>query len=152
MIYRFFSRTLGVVKSCRGLVWYKLPMRTVIQTNEAPLAIGPYSQAIRAGQFLFCSGQIAIHPQTGEMVAPTDVEMQAEQVLNNLSAVLRAGGADLDAIVKATIYLTRMDDFPLVNQVYAKRFNQAPPARATVEVSNLPKSALVEIDAIAVVE
>lgn len=124
--------------------------KEVIATDRAPAAIGPYSQAIRAGGMLYCSGQVALHPQTGELVGEGDVAAQTRQVLDNLGAVLEAGGASFDSAVKITIFLESMDDFAVVNGIYAERFNEAPPARATVEVSRLPKDVLVEIDAVAI--
>lgn len=125
--------------------------RTVIRTDKAPSAIGPYSQAVRAGNLLFCSGQVALDPATGEMVAPDDVGAQTRRALDNLGAVLEAGGASFASIVKTTIFLADMNDFALVNGIYAERFPAEPPARATVEVSRLPKDARVEIDALALV-
>ncbi|MCY3758435.1 MAG: RidA family protein [Acidobacteria bacterium] len=127
-------------------------MKTIIQTGEAPGAIGPYSQAVRAraSEFLFLSGQIGLDPQTGELV-PGDIEDQTERVLRNLEGVLRAAGSSLDQVVKTTIYLTDMQEFPRVNQVYGKFFGESLPARATVGVSSLPKGALVEVEALAVV-
>jgi len=119
-----------------------------ISTSDAPAAIGPYSQAIRSGDLLFLSGQVPIDPKTGEIVAG-DISVQTERVLDNLAAVLAAGGASFADVVKTTIYLTDLGDFQAVNQTYAKRFSDAPPARATVQVSALPKGARVEIDAIA---
>jgi 2-iminobutanoate/2-iminopropanoate deaminase len=127
--------------------------RTVVSTLDAPKAIGPYSQAIRAtaGQLLFCSGQIPLDPKTGEMVGASDVRAQAKQVMQNLAAVLAAGGSSFSQVVKTTIYLADLADFGAVNEIYAGYFQEAPPARATVQVAGLPKGALVEIDAIAVV-
>jgi 2-iminobutanoate/2-iminopropanoate deaminase len=125
--------------------------RTVISTDRAPRAIGPYSQAIRAGNLLFLSGQIPLDPATGELAGPGDVTVQTRQVLDNLGAVLAAAGAGFDAVVKTTVYLKSMDDYPIVNEVYAERFGDSRPARAAVEVSRLPKDVSVEIDAIAVV-
>ncbi len=125
--------------------------RSAISTIDAPRAIGPYSQAIRAGNLLFCSGQIALDPATGQVVAG-DVVAQTERVLDNLAAVLQAAGVGLDAVVKTTIFLVDMNEFAAVNEVYGKRFKTAPPARATVEVSRLPKDVRVEIDAIAVLD
>lgn len=119
-----------------------------IQTKDAPAAIGPYSQAIGAGDLLFLSGQVPIDPKTGELV-PGDIATQTERVLDNLGAVLEAGGSDFAHVLKTTIYLVDLGDFQAVNQTYAKRFSGAPPARATVQVSALPKGARVEIDAIA---
>ena len=123
---------------------------TTIETDAAPAAIGPYSQAIKAGNLLFCSGQIPIDPESGAL-EDRDASGAAEQVLRNLRAVLAAADADMSDVVKTTVYLQNMDDFPAVNEVYARHFGDAKPARACVEVSALPKGALVEIDAIAVV-
>ena len=121
-----------------------------VETPDAPRAIGPYSQAVRAGPFLFCSGQVALDPATGELVGAGDVGAQASRALENLRAVVRAAGADLDRVVRTTIFLVDMGDFAKVNEVYATFFPGTPkPARATVAVSALPKGALVEIDAVA---
>lgn len=120
--------------------------RRRITTADAPAAIGPYSQAILAGGFVHCSGQIALDPATGTLVEG-DVSAQAERVLANLAAVLAAAGSDLSRVVKCTVYLRSMSDFAAVNAVYARHFpGDAPPARATVAVLDLPKGALVEID------
>ncbi len=125
--------------------------RQIISSTGAPKAIGPYSQAVAApaGRLLFCSGQIPLDPQTGEMVGAGDVRAQTERVLQNLGAVLTAGGASFASVVKTTIYLTDLQDFGAVNEVYARFFTDDPPARATVQVAGLPKGALVEIDAVA---
>ena len=125
-------------------------MKDTIQTERAPQAIGPYSQAIRAGGFLFASGQIPIDPQTGQFVAG-GIREQTEQVLKNLSAVLQAAGSSLDRVVKTTVFLADMDEFTSMNEVYGKFFSESPPARATVEAARLPRDARVEIEAIAVV-
>jgi 2-iminobutanoate/2-iminopropanoate deaminase len=119
-----------------------------ISTADAPAAIGPYSQAIHAGDLVFLSGQVPIDPSTGELVGG-DIAAQTERVLDNLAAVLAAAGCGFGDVVKTTIYLVDLGDFQVVNQTYAKRFSAAPPARATVQVSALPKGARVEIDAIA---
>jgi 2-iminobutanoate/2-iminopropanoate deaminase len=120
--------------------------RTKISTPAAPAAIGPYSQAVVAGGFVHCSGQIALDPRTGALVAG-DVTAQAERVLENLRGVLAAAGSDFTKVVKCTVYLKSMADFAAVNAVYGRHFTgDAPPARATVEVARLPKDALVEID------
>ncbi|MBX3189352.1 MAG: RidA family protein [Labilithrix sp.] len=119
-----------------------------ISTHDAPAAIGPYSQAIRSGDLVFLSGQVPIDPKTGELVTG-DIATQTERVLDNLAAVLAASGCSFADVVKTTIYLVDLGDFQAVNQTYAKRFTAAPPARATVQVSALPKGARVEIDAIA---
>ncbi len=126
-------------------------MKSIIQTGGAPHAIGPYSQGVRAraSEVLFLSGQIGLDPQTGELVSG-DIEVQTERVLRNLEGVLRAAGSSLDQVVKTTIYLTDMDEFPRVNKVYEKFFGESLPARATVGVSSLPKGALVEVEALAV--
>lgn len=123
-------------------------MKKIVATKEAPQAIGPYSQAIKAGGFVFVSGQIPLVPATGEMVQG-GIEVQTEQVLKNLAAILKAEGSSLDAVVKTTVYITNIADFAKVNEVYAKFFVKDCPARVCVEVSNLPKSALIEIDVIA---
>jgi 2-iminobutanoate/2-iminopropanoate deaminase len=123
--------------------------RTVVSTDAAPKAIGPYSQAIRAGGLLYCSGQIALDPATGELVGAGDVAAEARQVMANLTAVLAAGGSSWDQVVKATIFLADLGDFAAVNAIYGEAVGQAPPARATVEVARLPRDARVEIDLIA---
>ena len=124
--------------------------RETVRTEEAPAAIGPYSQAVRAGGFLFCSGQIPLDPSTGKMV-DGGIEVQTERVLKNLEAVLTAGGSALRSVVKTTVYLVDLGDFPAMNGIYGKFFPEDPPARATVQVAKLPAGALVEIDAIATV-
>lgn len=124
--------------------------KKAVQTDLAPAAIGPYSQAIRSGDLVFCSGQIALSPESGAMIAGGVAE-QTRQVLDNLGRVLEAAGAGWPDVVKTTIYLKDLADFQLVNAIYAERFDETAPARATVEVSRLPKDALVEIDAIACV-
>ena len=123
-------------------------MREVISTESAPGAIGPYSQAIKAGGMIFCSGQIPIDPATGEFVSDV-VSEQTEQVLKNLSEVLRAAGSSLDEVVKTTVYLADMSDFAEMNEVYGRYFSGNKPARATVQAAGLPKAARVEIDCIA---
>lgn len=121
-----------------------------ISTDKAPGAIGPYSQAIKAGGMVFCSGQIPIDPETGEFVSQ-DVTEQTEQVLKNLSAVLEAAGSSLDKVVKTGVFLADMNDFAAMNEVYARYFSGNKPARATVQAARLPRDARVEIDCIAVV-
>jgi 2-iminobutanoate/2-iminopropanoate deaminase len=123
-------------------------MREVIATKEAPQAIGPYSQAIRANGFVFVSGQIPIDPATQQLITG-DVTAQAERVLKNLSAILKAAGSGLDKVVRATVFIKNMDDFAKVNEVYGRYFAAQPPARSTVEVARLPRDVLVEIDVIA---
>jgi 2-iminobutanoate/2-iminopropanoate deaminase len=121
--------------------------RQAIQTNGAPAALGPYSQAIRSGDFVFCSGQVGLDPATGELV--DGVEAQAERALRNLQAVLDAAGLGLDDVVKTTIFLADVNDFAAVNAVYATFMPEPPPARSTVGIGGLPKGALIEIEATA---
>lgn len=123
----------------------------VVATDRAPRAIGPYSQAIAHGGLVFCSGQIALDPHTGEMVGAADVRVQARRVLDNLKAVVEAAGSSLDRVLRCTIYLTDLGDFGAVNEIYGSYFAGAPPARATVQVAGLPKGGMVEIDAIAAI-
>ena len=123
-------------------------MRDVIITKEAPQAIGPYSQAIRANGFVFTSGLIAIDPVTQQLITG-DVAAQTDRVLKNLSAILTAAGSGLDRVVRTTVFLKNMSDFADMNQVYGRYFTYNPPARSTVEVARLPKDVLVEIDVIA---
>lgn len=125
-------------------------MREIISTDKAPGAIGPYSQAIKAGGMIFCSGQIPIDPATGEFVS-YDVSEQTEQVFKNLIAVLEAANAGLENVVKTTVFLTDMSDFAAMNEVYSRYFNDNKPARATVQAAGLPRDAKVEIECIAVV-
>lgn len=122
--------------------------RNVVATEAAPAAIGPYSQAVRAGNVLYCSGQIALDAATG-LLMTGDVASQTERVLQNLGEVLKAGGSSFEQVVRTTIFVTDMNDFSTVNDVYAQYFPTQPPARACVEVRGLPKGASVEIDAIA---
>jgi 2-iminobutanoate/2-iminopropanoate deaminase len=123
-------------------------MRKTVQTEKAPAAIGPYSQAVLTGGLLFCSGQIPIDPATGKMVEG-GIEIQTDRVLRNLAAVLEEGGASLQSVVKTTVYLADLSDFPVMNGVYGMFFPENPPARATIEAAKLPAGALVEIDAVA---
>jgi 2-iminobutanoate/2-iminopropanoate deaminase len=120
-----------------------------IATDKAPKAIGPYSQAIAAGELIFCAGQVALDPASGDSVTG-DVKVQTERVLDNLSAVLAAAGSDLRHVVKTTVYLTDFNDFAAMNEAYAKRFGDHRPARATVGVSALPKGLRVEIECVAI--
>lgn len=126
-------------------------MKEIVSTDKAPAAIGPYSQAVKAGGFMFMSGQIPLDPATME-VAPGCVACQAEQVLKNMGAVLESQGLGFADIVKTTVFITSMGDFAAVNEVYAKYFSENAPARSCVEVSALPKGVLVEIEAIAAVK
>ena len=123
----------------------------IIFTDKAPSAVGPYSQAVKAGQYLFCSGQIGINPETSKL-AGDDVETQTQQVLKNISAVLRASHLNLKNIVKTTVFLSDMNDFPVINEIYEKEFSDHKPARSTVEVSRLPLDAKIEIECIALLE
>lgn len=124
--------------------------RTKISTTNAPAAIGPYSQAIRSGQFIYTSGQIALDPASGELVGD-DVQAQTQQVLRNMQAVLTSAGTSLANVVKTTVFLTRMSDFQSMNAVYATYFSEPAPARSTVAVAELPRKALVEIECVALI-
>jgi 2-iminobutanoate/2-iminopropanoate deaminase len=123
-------------------------MKQIVHTDHAPKAVGPYSQAVRMGDFLFCSGQISIDPKTQE-VFTGDIKIQTEMVLSNIDALLKAQDLKFSNIVKTTIFLTSMSDFATVNEIYAKRFPENPPARSTVQVAGLPKGVNVEIEIIA---
>ena len=125
-------------------------MKEIIQTERGPKPIGPYSQAVRANQFLFLSGQTPLDPKTGEMTG-TDARQQTERVLENIKGVLEAAGATLRQVVKTTVFLKDINDFPAMNEVYARYFPAAPPARSTEQVARLPKDALVEIEVIAAI-
>ena len=124
--------------------------REVIQTESAPRAVGPYSQAIRAGAYVFTAGQVAIDPATNQFIGG-DVTQQTRQVLSNLRAVLEAAGSGLDRVVKTTVFLTTMDNFQSMNGIYTEFFGDAPPARSTIAVAGLPLGALVEIECVALV-
>jgi 2-iminobutanoate/2-iminopropanoate deaminase len=126
-------------------------MRDVISTPDAPKAIGPYSQGIRANGYIFVSGQVAIDPATQQVITG-DVAAQTARVIQNLSEILEAAGSGLGKVVRTTVFLKNMGDFAAMNEVYGKYFSAAPPARSTVEVSRLPKDVLVEIDVIALAE
>jgi 2-iminobutanoate/2-iminopropanoate deaminase len=123
-------------------------MKNVVTTDRGPKPIGPYSQAVKANGFIYLSGQVALDPRSGEM-AGADVRQQTERVLENIKGILEAAGANLHHVIKVTVFLKDMNDFPAMNEVYARYFMTAPPARSTVQVSRLPKDALVEIEAIA---
>ncbi len=125
-------------------------MKEIVSTENAPGAIGPYSQAVKTENMIFVSGQIPIDPQTGEFIS-AEVSEQTEQVLKNLSAVLEAAGSSLNNVVKTTVFLADMNDFAAVNEIYALYFSDNKPARATVQAARLPRDARVEIDCIAVV-
>jgi 2-iminobutanoate/2-iminopropanoate deaminase len=124
-------------------------MREIISTKDAPQAIGPYSQAVKANGFIFISGQVAIDPST-QQVIDGDVSVQTDRTLKNLAAILQAAGSSLDKVVRCGVFLKSMNDFVAMNQAYGKYFVSAPPARTTVEVARLPKDVLVEIDLIAI--
>ena len=127
--------------------------KQVIKTSSAPNPVGPYNQAIKAGDFIYCSGQIAIDPASNEITCLGDIEKETVQVLKNLTAVLKAGGAKKEDVIKTTIYLTDLNNFQSVNKIYSDFFNtDNPPARACVEVSALPKGVLVEIDCVAFID
>ncbi len=123
--------------------------KEAVRTDRAPAAIGPYSQAVKAGGFVFVSGQIPIDPATGNVVEG-DITVQTRQVLNNLKEVLAAAGTSLERVVKTTVFITDMNDFPGLNEVYAEFFTRTAPARSCVAVSRLPRDVLVEIEAVAV--
>ncbi len=125
-------------------------MREVVLTDRGPKPIGPYSQAIKANGFLFASGQVALDPKTNEFV-PGDIRQQTERVLENVKGIVEAAGSKMGHVVKTTVFLKSMNDFTAMNEVYARYFPSAPPARSTVEVARLPKDALLEIEAIAVI-
>jgi 2-iminobutanoate/2-iminopropanoate deaminase len=125
-------------------------MKKIISTELAPKAIGPYSQAISANGFLFISGQGAINPQTNTY-EPMSIEKETEQALKNLKAILEAGGSNLSQVVKTTVFLKDMKEFPLMNKIYMEYFPEIPPARSAIEASNLPKGFKVEIEAIALI-
>ena len=127
-----------------------MPLKQVVKSSQAPAAIGPYSQAIVAGGWLFISGQIPIDPGTGEMI-PGDISAQAARVLENLRAILKEAGKGMDSVVRTTVYLADLSEFAAMNEVYGRYFPDPFPARATVEVSALPRGARLEIDAIAIV-
>jgi 2-iminobutanoate/2-iminopropanoate deaminase len=124
-------------------------MKKIVSTTEAPAAVGPYSQAVRVGPMLFTAGQIPLDPKSGQIVSQ-DVAEQTRRVLDNLTAVLKAENMDFSNIVKTTVFLTNLDDFQKMNEVYASFFKDQPPARSTVQVSALPKGAQVEIEVVAV--
>ena len=126
-------------------------MKKIISTNEAPAAVGPYSQAVRAGSMVFCAGQIPLDPKSGQIVSQ-DVAEQTSRVLDNLTAVLKSERLTLSDVVKTTVFVTDLADFQTINEIYAKYFSTQPPARSTVQVAALPKAARVEIEAIAVAD
>ncbi len=125
--------------------------RQILYTNKAPQAIGPYSQAVKAGQFVYISGQIPINPQTGELIT-ADIKDETRQVLDNFKAIVEEAGTSLQNVIKTTIFIKNMEQFSLINEVYATYFPEKPPARACVEVSRLPKDVNVEIEGVALIK
>ena len=123
-------------------------MKEIVTTDRGPKPIGPYSQAVKTNGFLYLSGQVALDPKTNEMSAG-DIRQQTERVLENIKGILEAAGSNLHHVVKTTVFLKDMNEFPAMNEVYARYFTAAPPARSTVQVARLPKDALVEIEVIA---
>ena len=126
-----------------------MAIRQAVATDKAPKAIGPYSQGIKAGNLLFVSGQVPIDPATGNIIEG-DIKTQTDRVMRNLTAILEAGGASMDHVVRCTVYLADMNDFAAMNEVYGSYFSQPAPARATIQAVRLPKDARVEIDVVAV--
>ena len=124
--------------------------KTQISTTQAPAAIGPYSQAIRVGQFLYTSGQIALDAESGQLVG-TDIRVQTERVIQNVEALLKSGNSSLQQVVKTTVFLVNMNDFAVMNEVYGRYFGETAPARSTVAVRELPRKALVEIECVALI-
>ena len=125
--------------------------KTIVHTDKAPAAVGPYSQAVKIGELVYTAGQIALDPATGQIVEG-DVQAQTEQVLKNLQAVLKAAGSSLKNVVKTTVFLQDMGDFAAMNEVYGRYFDKKPPARSTVQVAGLPLGAQVEIEVVALVK
>ncbi|MBI3241485.1 MAG: RidA family protein [Chloroflexi bacterium] len=125
--------------------------RNIIHTDHAPKAIGPYSQAVRVGDFVYTAGQVPIVPATGDLIAG-EIEAQTRQALTNIKVILEAAGSGLDKVVKTTVFMTNLGDFARMNGVYAEFFPSNPPARSTVQVTALPKGAMVEIECVAVVQ
>ncbi len=123
-------------------------MREIVATEHGPKAIGPYSQAVKANGFVFTAGQVALDPATGSMVG-TEIKAQTERVMENLKGIVEAAGSSLHKVVKTTVFLKDMNDFAAMNEIYARYFAAAPPARSTVEVSRLPRDARVEIEVVA---
>ena len=145
-----FRQYFARIRVLLEILGTQILMKEIVSTTNAPGAIGPYSQAIKAGGMVFCSGQIPIDPATGEFVSDV-VSEQTEQVLKNLSEVLKAAGTSLDGVVKTTVFLADMNDFAEMNEVYGRYFSDNKPARATVQAARLPRDAKVEIECIAIV-
>jgi len=146
------GRIIGLLTAfgLAGTAWAQAPEKEVIATPNAPQAIGPYSQAIRAGNMLFLAGQIAIDPKTNKLIDATDIETQTRRTLDNLKALLEAAGMSMDNVVSTTVFMSDINEFQKMNEVYATYFKDKPPARATVQVARLPRDAKIEIAAIAV--
>jgi 2-iminobutanoate/2-iminopropanoate deaminase len=123
-------------------------MKEIVTTDRGPKPIGPYSQAVKTSGFLYLSGQVALDPKTGDLIG-TDVRQQTERVMENIKGILEAAGSNLHHVIKTTVFLKDMNDFPAMNEVYGRYFSAAPPARSTVQVARLPKDALVEIEVVA---
>ncbi len=145
------GRIIGLLAAfgLAGAAWAQSPGKEVIATPNAPQAIGPYSQAIRAGNMLFLAGQIAIDPKTNKLIDATDIETQTRRVLDNLKAVIEAAGMSMDDVVSTTVFMSDLNEFQRMNEVYATYFKDKPPARATVQAARLPRDVKVEIAAIA---
>jgi 2-iminobutanoate/2-iminopropanoate deaminase len=124
-------------------------MKTIIYTKDAPEPVGPYSQAVEVGNFVYCSGQVAIDPKTNQVISGNDIREHTQRVMMNIDRVLKAAGLGFEHVFKSTIFLTNMNDFQTVNQIYGEYFKKDPPARSTVEVKGLPKGVPVEIEVIA---
>jgi 2-iminobutanoate/2-iminopropanoate deaminase len=123
-------------------------MKEIVTTDRGPKPIGPYSQAVKTSGFLFLSGQVALDPKTGDLIG-TDIRQQTERVMENIKGILEAAGSNLHHVIKTTVFLKDMNDFPAMNEIYGRYFSAAPPARSTVQVARLPKDALVEIEVVA---
>lgn len=149
MIKKMFLLSLLIIFLACNTQTESQVAKEVVSSPDAPAAIGPYSQAIKVGNTLYCSGQIAINPETGELVNES-IEAETKQVLENLGAVLREAGMDYSDVVRATVFMSDMENYKRINEVYGKYFTDNPPARAAVEVANLPKYVNVEISCIAV--
>ncbi len=138
----------GYIKGINLYFQEELKMKKIVKTDRAPAPVGPYSQAIISGDFIFTAGQIALNPESGELER-AEIKLQTERVIQNMKAVLEAAGSDLSKVVKTMVFLKNMDDFVAMNEVYARYFTGDAPARSAVEVSRLPKDAMVEIECIA---
>jgi 2-iminobutanoate/2-iminopropanoate deaminase len=147
-MHRFLLIVLFIFSGCT-LFEQPSVTREVINTPDAPAAIGPYSQAIKIGNVLYCSGQIGLVPATGELVSG-DIQEETRQVLRNLGAILRAGGMDYKDVANATVFLVNLDDYKVVNEVYEEFFRESKPARAAMQIARLPRDARVEISCIAI--